>query len=99
MGFRFRRSIKIAPGVRWNFSKGGRSVSIGPSGAKVTLSATGTRVTTGLPGTGISHTQFIPRARPSEPQPAVKRWRILTLLGGFALLAWLLNRIVTAIAG
>ena len=30
MGFRFRRSIKILPGIRLNFGKRGVSTSIGP---------------------------------------------------------------------
>lgn len=56
MGFRFRRTIKIAPGVRLNIGKKGISTSIGKRGAGVTF---GTKVTTahvGIPGTGISYT-------------------------------------------
>ncbi|WP_407933078.1 DUF4236 domain-containing protein, partial [Herbiconiux daphne] len=33
MGFRFRKSVKIMPGVRLNFSKSGMSTSIGGKGA------------------------------------------------------------------
>lgn len=33
MGLRFRRSVKILPGVRLNFSKSGVSTSIGGKGA------------------------------------------------------------------
>jgi hypothetical protein len=29
MPWNYRRSVKIAPGVRWNISKGGSSISIG----------------------------------------------------------------------
>ncbi|TPG14720.1 DUF4236 domain-containing protein [Sphingomonas koreensis] len=56
MGFRFRRSIKIAPGVRLNLSKGGVSTSVGRRGATVNLSKRGTKTTVGLPGTGLSYT-------------------------------------------
>lgn len=53
MGIYFRKSIKIAPGLRLNVSKGGTSVSIGPRGAKLNIGKRGTYVTTGIPGTGI----------------------------------------------
>lgn len=53
MGLYFRKSIKIAPGLRLNFSKRGTSVSIGPRGAKLNIGKSGTYITTGIPGTGI----------------------------------------------
>lgn len=53
MGWRFRKSIKIMPGVRINFSKSGISTSVGPRGAKVTFGPNGTYVNTGIPGTGL----------------------------------------------
>lgn len=58
MGFRLRRSIKIAPGIKINLSKSGVSASIGPKGAKVTVGPHGTRKTVGLPGTGLSYTSI-----------------------------------------
>src|ERR1039457_2456723 len=58
MGFRFRRSIKILPGVRLNFGKRGISTSIGIRGAHVTVGKTGTRTTVGLPGSGLSYTHL-----------------------------------------
>ena len=58
MGFRFRRSIKILPGIRLNFGKRGISASIGVRGAHVTYGPTGTRTTVGLPGTGLSYTHL-----------------------------------------
>lgn len=56
MGFRFRKSIKIAPGISLNIGKKGISASIGPRGAKVTVGSRGTRATLGIPGTGMSFT-------------------------------------------
>ena len=56
MGFRFRRSVKIAPGIRLNFGKKGISTTIGPRGAKMTFGKDGVRQTVGLPGTGLSYT-------------------------------------------
>lgn len=60
MAFRFRKSVKIAPGVRLNFSKSGVSTSIGGRGATINLSSHGTRHTVGLPGTGLSFSSFSP---------------------------------------
>ena len=56
MGFRYRKSIKIAPGVKLNLSKKSVGVSVGTKGARMSISSTG-RVTRTLsiPGTGISH--------------------------------------------
>lgn len=58
MGFRYRKSIKLMPGVRMNISNRGIGYSVGLKGARVSRSATGrTYRTLSLPGTGISHTQ------------------------------------------
>lgn len=56
MGFRFRKSIKIAPGVRLNFGKKSVGISAGVKGARVSVNSSG-RVTksVGIPGTGISY--------------------------------------------
>jgi hypothetical protein len=59
MGWRFRRSVKIAPGVRWNFGTRGSSWSIGPRGFKLNFSNRGTRRTVSIPGTGISHSEML----------------------------------------
>lgn len=56
MGLRFRRSVKIAPGVRLNMSKSGPSLSVGGRGATVNFSKRGTRTIVGIPGTGLSFT-------------------------------------------
>src|SRR5579872_1080832 len=55
--FRFRRSVKIAPGIRWNFGNKSTSFSFGPRGLKVTAGTRGVRTTVGIPGTGISYTE------------------------------------------
>jgi hypothetical protein len=64
MGFRFRRSIKIMPGIRLNVGKRGISTTIGVRGAHVTVGKTGVRNTVGIPGTGMSWTSL---RRPSPP--------------------------------
>ncbi|MFA9432839.1 DUF4236 domain-containing protein [Egicoccus sp. AB-alg2] len=54
MGFRFRRSMKMLPGVRLNVTHRGVGVRLGPRGAGVSFhsSGRGTR-SVGLPGTGM----------------------------------------------
>lgn len=56
MGFRFRKSIKLFPGVRLNLSKTGVSTSIGRPGAMVNIRGRRVRGSVGLPGTGLSYT-------------------------------------------
>ncbi|MBV4417457.1 DUF4236 domain-containing protein [Clostridium tyrobutyricum] len=59
MGFRVRRSIKIAPGVKLNIGKKGiNSVSIGGHGFTKNIGKHGTRTTVGIPGTGISYSNY-----------------------------------------
>lgn len=56
MGFRYRKSIQIIPGLKMNISRSGVGYSVGGKGMRVTRQANG-RVTrtVSLPGTGISH--------------------------------------------
>jgi hypothetical protein len=54
MGFRFRKSFKLAPGVRLNLGAKSGSISLGRPGATVNLSRRGVRSTFGIPGTGLS---------------------------------------------
>lgn len=67
MGWRFRRTIKILPGVHLNFSKSGLSTTFGPRGAKLTIGHGRIRQTIGLPGTGLSYTES--ERLPSHPEP------------------------------
>lgn len=86
MGFRFRKSIRILPGLRLNLSKSGVSASIGAPGATVNLSDRGTRATVGLPGTGLSYTekQSDDQGATKVPAAGVNRlwlWILLAMLG------------------
>lgn len=57
MGLRFRRSIKVAPGVKINLNKKSVGVTFGTRGAHYTVNSKGKKTTTvGLPGTGLSYT-------------------------------------------
>ena len=53
MGWRFRKRIKILPGIHINISKSGFSTNVGVKGASVTFGQNGTYINTGLPGTGL----------------------------------------------
>lgn len=53
MGMRFRRRIRLAPGVHLNLSGSGVSLSAGPRGASVTLGKNGLYRNLGIPGTGL----------------------------------------------
>jgi hypothetical protein len=56
VGFRYRKSVRIAPGIRLNVSRRGVGVSAGVKGLRYSLSPTGRRRrTVSLPGTGISY--------------------------------------------
>jgi len=101
MGFRFRRSIKILPGVRLNLGKRSISTSIGIRGVHITLGKTGTRTTVGLPGSGLAYTHLekahhdSPNAvLPADPGiPHGKAWR------GWLWIALLAILIVVAATG
>lgn len=71
MGFRIRKTIKIAPGVRLNFGKKSMSTSIGKRGVGVTISPT--RITThvGIPGTGISYEKNVGRSKQNNKKLSV----------------------------
>lgn len=53
MAIRFRKSMKLAPGVRMNLSGGGVSWTLGPRGASIGIGKRGTYLNTGIPGTGL----------------------------------------------
>ena len=77
MAFRFRRSLRLFPGVRLNFSKSGVSASVGVRGATLNLGQRGARATVGLPGTGLSYTTPLTGQTPVEhgdggPVPATR---------------------------
>ena len=66
LGWRFRRTVKILPGVRLNLSRSGISTTLGRNGASINLGKRGTSATVGIPGTGLSHTSLM--SRPSQYQ-------------------------------
>ena len=69
--FRFRRSIRILPGVRWNIGKRSSSVSFGGRGFHYTIGTHGTRTTVGVPGTGLSYTSTSGTHQTSARRPPI----------------------------
>jgi hypothetical protein len=54
MGFRFRRQLRILPGLYLNVSKSVVTTSVGGHGSTLNISKRGTRTTIGLTGSGLS---------------------------------------------
>lgn len=69
MGFRFRKSFRLAPGVRLNLSKTGLSTTLGVTGANVNIRGRRVRRTVGIPGSGLSHVEEYTIGK-TEPAPA-----------------------------
>lgn len=97
MALRFRRSMKIAPGVRVNLTKKGVSARVGPRGAGVTVGTSGTTVSAGAPGTGLHVSEKIAkpksqnrrvaeRSEGAEPNLGWAGW--IFLVGLLSLLVW-----------
>lgn len=59
MALRFRKSVKILPGVRVNFGLKGTSLSVGARGASVSIGKQGVYGNVSIPGTGISFREKI----------------------------------------
>lgn len=55
MGWQFRKSLRLMPGVRLNLTHRGLSATLGGSPFSVNLGRRGVRRTLSLPGTGLSH--------------------------------------------
>lgn len=76
MGFRFRKSVSIFPGVRLNIGKKGLGVSAGVKGARVGIGSKGAYTSVGIPGTGISSVNYAGKGKKSKqdialPCPAI----------------------------
>jgi hypothetical protein len=91
MAIRFRKSFKVAPGIRLNVSKSGLSTSIGGKGVTANLSKKGTRVTTSIPGSGLSASKLYASKQRQQPEEAPSRavgWVMLILLA-LLVAAWI----------
>jgi hypothetical protein len=61
MGWRFRRSKKLFPGLTVNVGKRGGSVSLGRRGRRLNVGRRGVTATASLLGTGLSYVKRLGR--------------------------------------
>jgi hypothetical protein len=67
MSLRFRRSIRLMPGVRLNLGLHGTGLSVGPRGLHVGVNRRGMYTSAGIPGTGLyamHHVRSSPEGHP-----------------------------------
>lgn len=71
MAFKFRRTLKIAPGLRLNLTHRGVSARVGPKGAGYTVNANGQQhISAGVPGSGIHVSKQVAPARTRKKRTA-----------------------------
>ena len=80
MSLRFRRSIRIAPGVRVNLGLHGAGLSVGPRGLHVGVNRRGMYTSAGIPGNGIYAVHHIRRSSAEHPIVAGSAWPVILLL-------------------
>jgi Protein of unknown function (DUF4236) len=72
VGIRFRKTIKLLPGLRLNLSGRGASVSLGARGFHYTVGPRGTRTTVSVPGTGLSWSEYRPYSKTPRRQQSIQ---------------------------
>ena len=81
MSIRFRKSMKLLPGLRLNFSKETVGLSFGVPGARYTMNSKGRRtVSAGIPGTGLYNVERT-SLRGTKSQRRAKESQIAEVLG------------------
>lgn len=82
MSFRFRKRIRILPGLWLNVSKSGVSTSIGGKGVTVNVGEHGTSTTVGVPGTGLSysHRETFDRKSDGPPRSSSQAVRLMAII-------------------
>lgn len=95
MGFRFRKSVKIAPGVKINFGKKSVGMSFGGKYGGISFNSKGgSRIRTSIPGTGLSYSTKLSSGKRStakkysvsaSDKPTSLRWWYILLIILFAL--------------
>ena len=58
-GLRFKKRLRLGPGLRINLSKSGASTTLGPRGAGVNIGRDGITTNAGIPGSGLSYRQKV----------------------------------------
>jgi len=70
VSLRFRRSIRLIPGVRLNLGLHGAGLSVGPRGLHVGVNRRGMYTSAGIPGTGIYAVHHIRGSAEQHPTVA-----------------------------
>ena len=93
MGFRFRKRVKLLPGLYWNIGGKRSSMSVKIGGLTKNFSSRGTKTTVSLRGTGLSYSSFkskrkqdtasLPPPFPSQPRQKMGLLGFLSLTGIF----------------
>lgn len=73
MGFKFRKRIKIAPGIHINVGKTGISTSIGKRGSTINIGKNGTKATFGIPRTGLSYSTKLSGKKNKKPATTAQK--------------------------
>jgi Protein of unknown function (DUF4236) len=79
MSLRFRRSLRIAPGVRLNLGLHGAGLSVGLRGLHVGVNRRGMYSSAGIPGTGLYAVHHFKPA--GQPHPEVQGDMAPVLIG------------------
>lgn len=74
MALRFRKSVKILPGIRVNFGLKGTSLSVGARGASISIGKQGVYSNVSIPGTGISFREKL--SNNSRNERAIRQQRL-----------------------
>jgi hypothetical protein len=80
VSLRFRRSIRIAPGVHVNLGLHGAGLSVGPRGLHLGVNRRGMYTSAGIPGTGIYAVHHIRSSSGGHPTVAGSAWPVILLL-------------------
>ncbi|MBR9778440.1 MAG: DUF4236 domain-containing protein [Rhodospirillales bacterium] len=91
---KFRKSFKVAPGLRLNVGKTRSSLSIGGKGVTTNISKRGVRTTVGIPGSGLSQSfssSSSSKTKAHEAKqtcltPPNRKWSIWKMIGYFLLI-------------
>jgi len=94
MAIRFRKRIRIVPGVYINIGKKGISTSIGARGASVNIGKRGVNGTVGIPGSGLSYTTKLSggKAQEEKERKDYPLWFRLAVAGVVFFIVYILTK-------
>ena len=102
---KFRKRIKVAPGVNVNLSKSGVSGTFGGAGASVNVGKNGVYANTGIPGTGIYDRQKLGGGAAADDtiedtgEPGGAKIGAMATIGGLLVLGGIIFLIIYFVSG